>query len=98
MQIWEWIEWTLSPSTKFFLCSLILLAIYVVYIWEPKKQNQKKEGRNEGLMNYVEVDPHDLAGHVDLLYPSFHENKQKTYNETLERLEEYVKLVKEQTK
>ncbi len=98
MRILDYLEYSVSPTTKFIICLLIALALFVVYLWEPerkKKKRKKVEQRPQGFLNYIEIDPKTLEGDAELLKPSDRVTQISGNDVTLNHLDEYIKTLRE---
>ncbi len=96
MRLLEFIEYSVSPATKFTICAAIGFAIYIVYYWEPNKNKKKKETKKEntGFLQYTEVDPRDYDQSDHLIKPVEQNHTITDRHPTLEQLDEYVDQLK----
>lgn len=92
----EWITVYLSSLVKFILCLLVVVSFFVVYFWEPRvKKREENQERNNGVLNYVEVDADDYTVNASALRPPKRPKRFSGSDVTLAHLGEYVRALKE---
>ncbi|RJP26620.1 MAG: hypothetical protein C4527_14865 [Candidatus Omnitrophota bacterium] len=95
MRILEFIEHSVSPTTKLIICTAIGLALFVVYYWEPnRKQKKPAQKKNTGFSGYIEVDPNQYDEPDKMIGPIENKKASMDRHPTLEQLNEYVEQVK----
>lgn len=93
MRLLDYINYAITPETKFTICAVLFAAIFVVYFWEPNKKRGKKP-KNNGIMRDVDIDAGEYSKKTDALVDSGANATRSEEHQTLQQLDQYVEVLK----
>ena len=91
------LEYSITPEIKILICAALALCLFVVHIWNPRRKRRQREFIRHRLLEYLDIDPSEYGREKGKLMIPDIQPPRLTSNPTLERLDDYVKILKEQT-
>ncbi|MBI1390280.1 MAG: hypothetical protein GC154_17710 [bacterium] len=96
MHMIDYITYSISPLTKILFCISLAASFFVVYFWNPDREKRKqKNTRQNGMLNYMDVDADEFGAQAGALHPPKRDKKYSKADATLHELDHYVKALKE---
>ncbi|HXK92625.1 MAG TPA: hypothetical protein PKV38_03000 [bacterium] len=91
------LEYPITPEIKGLICAALAVCLFVVHIWNPKRKRRQREFVRHRLLEYLDIDPGEYGREKEKLMIPDIQPPRLIPNPTLERLDDYVKILKEQT-